>query len=408
LEEKLFAMMIFRFVLFFHILVISMLCSLNYLIAEAISKPQLIGVDMIGYYTALPQSREFKAPLPENYFDDSFKLISQAGMNHIRFVYFWESYVKDPIAFMNEIKFVASAADKYGLKIIYDNHQFHTSSWLNPQRGTGFPSFLFQNNTQYAYGSGGSPKYPSAIAWWNHWWNREITDSNGTDGWTLQAEFLKQIVKVVDSHQSTVGYEILSEPQVHAANQWEKIGKFNSFITSQLRDLTSKNIVFSMTIPVDLKSPIGVNATNLALMTPSEKTNVIFKFSLYGLPKPGSYQEQRLNIFVDTGQIAGVPIYVGEWNIVDREPTVNEEGDVVYEISPETSNITPADTSLILDKFSEVNVYGWAFWHWNFRSHKVDNFNLAITGPDGSLQPTQYYDILKNAIATSYGSEKTQ
>jgi hypothetical protein len=94
-------MMIFRFVLFFHILVISMLCSLNYLIAEAISKPQLIGVDMIGYYTALPQSREFKAPLPENYFDDSFKLISQAGMNHIRFVYFWESYVKDHIAIMN-------------------------------------------------------------------------------------------------------------------------------------------------------------------------------------------------------------------------------------------------------------------------------------------------------------------
>jgi hypothetical protein len=266
---------------------------------------------------------------------------------------------------------------------------------------------LFQNNSEYAYGSGGSPKYPSAIAWWNHWWNREITDSNGTDGWTLQAEFLKQIVRVVDSHQSTVGYEILSEPQVHEADQWEKIGKFNSFITSQLRELTSKSIIFSMTIPVDLKSAIGVNATNLALMTPTDKTNVIFKFSLYGLPKPGSYQEQRLNIFVDTGQIAGVPIYVGEWNNVDREPTVNEEGDVVYEISPETSNITPADTSLILDKFSEVNVYGWAFWHWNFRSHKVDNFNLAITGPDGSLQPTQYYDILKNAIATSYGSEKS-
>lgn len=397
-----------RFAFVFHIFfVISIVASLNYLSAEAISKPQLIGVDMIGYYTAMPQTRDFKAPLPENYFDDSFKLISQAGMNHIRFVYFWESYVKDPIAFMNEIKFVASAADKYGLKIIYDNHQFHTSSWLNPQRGTGFPSFLFQNTSQYAYGSGGSPKYPAAIAWWDHWWNREIKDVNGTDGWTLQSQFLKEIVQVVDSHQSTVGYEILSEPQVHASNQWEKIGKFNSFITSQLRGTTSKNIVFSMTIPVDLKSPIEVNATNLAEMTPADKRNVIFKFSLYGLPKPGSYQEQRLNMFVDTGQIAGVPIYVGEWNNVDREPTVNEEGDVVYEISPETSNITPADTSVILDKFSEVKVFGWAFWHWNFRSHNVDNFNLVVTGSNGSLQPTQYYDILKNAIATTYSGAKT-
>lgn len=400
-------MILVRFAFIFHIFVISIVASLNYLSAEAISKPQLIGVDMIGYYTAMPQTRDFKAPLPENYFDDSFKLISQAGMNHIRFVYFWESYVKDPIAFMNEIKFVASAADKYGLKIIYDNHQFHTSSWLNPQRGTGFPSFLFQNNSQYAYGSGGSPKYPAAIAWWDHWWNREIKDVNGTDGWTLQSQFLKEIVQVVDSHQSTVGYEILSEPQVHASNQWEKIGKFNSFITSQLRGTTSKNIVFSMTIPVDLKSPIEVNATNLAEMTPADKRNVIFKFSLYGLPKPGSYQEQRLNMFVDTGQIAGVPIYVGEWNNVDREPTVNEEGDVVYEISPETSNITPADTSVILDKFSEVKVFGWAFWHWNFRSHQVDNFNLVVTGSNGSLQPTQYYDILKNAIATTYSGAKT-
>lgn len=401
-------MILVRFAFVFHIFfVISIVASLNYLSAEAISKPQLIGVDMIGYYTAMPQTRDFKAPLPENYFDDSFKLISQAGMNHIRFVYFWESYVKDPIAFMNEIKFVASAADKYGLKIIYDNHQFHTSSWLNPQRGTGFPSFLFQNNSQYAYGSGGSPKYPAAIAWWDHWWNREIKDVNGTDGWTLQSQFLKEIVQVVDSHQSTVGYEILSEPQVHASNQWEKIGKFNSFITSQLRGTTSKNIVFSMTIPVDLKSPIEVNATNLAEMTPADKRNVIFKFSLYGLPKPGSYQEQRLNMFVDTGQIAGVPIYVGEWNNVDREPTVNEEGDVVYEISPGTSNITPADTSVILDKFSEVKVFGWAFWHWNFRSHKVDNFNLVVTGSNGSLQPTQYYDILKNAIATTYSGAKT-
>ena len=178
---------------------------------------------------------------------------------------------------------------------------------------------------------------------------------------------------------------------------------FNSFITDQLRTVTAKDVVFSMTIPVDLKSPIGVNATNLAKMTPNEKTNVVFKFSLYGLPEPGSYQEQRLKMFVNTGQLAGVPIYVGEWNNVDRDLTVNEEGDVVFEINPQTSNITPADTSLILNKFDDVKVYGWAFWYWNFRSHRVDNFNLVIAEPNGTLKPTQYYDILKNAINATYG-----
>lgn len=119
-----------------------------------------------------------------------------------------------------------------------------------------------------------------------------------------------------------------------------------------------------MSIPIDLKSPIRVNATNLVKMTPSEKTNVLFKFSVYGLPKAGNYQEQRLKMFVETGQISGVPVYVGEWNNVNREPVVNEEGDVTYEINPATSDITPADTSAaILKRFDEDKVFGWAFWH---------------------------------------------
>ena len=97
---------------------------------------------MLGYYTTLPQSREFKNPFPDNYYDQSFKIIKDGGMNHVRYVYYWESYVKNPVAFINELKFAATLADKYGIKIIYDNHQFHTSSWLNPQRGTGFPKLF--------------------------------------------------------------------------------------------------------------------------------------------------------------------------------------------------------------------------------------------------------------------------
>ena len=161
-----------------------------------------------------------------------------------------------------------------------------------------------------------------------------------------------------------------------------------------------------MPIPVDLKSSIDFNATNLAKMTPNDKTNVIFKFSVYGLPKSGNYQERRLMMFIETGKILGVPIYVGEWNNVDRQPAMNEEGDNIYEISPETSNITQADISEILKTFDEAKVMGWAFWHWNFRSHRVDNFNLIISDQTGSLQPTKYYDILKDSIAYSYSAKK--
>lgn len=388
---------------FLLILNISLITNLSY--GQGAKSPALIGVNMLGYYTSLPQTRDFKNPFPDNYYDQSFKIIKDGGMNHVRFVYYWESFVKNPIAFINELKFAATLADKYGIKIIYDNHQFHTSSWLNPQRGTGFPSFLFQNNSAYPYGSGGGPKYPSAAAWWTDWWNRVITDTNGTDGWNLQAQFLKKVVSTVDSHPSTVGYEILSEPQVHSADQWEKVGKYNTFMTDELRKVTKKNIIYSMSIPVDLKSNIGVNATNLAKMTPANKTNTIFKFSIYGLPSPGSYQEERLKMFLSAGNLSGVPVYIGEWNNVARDKVINEEGDFVYEINPKASDITPEDTTVILKKFNEIDPYGWAFWYWNFRPHRVENFNLVTSDANENLIPTKYFDILKNAVHSVYSGK---
>src|SRR5215207_7241422 len=68
--------------------------NLNPIYAQGTNSQQLIGVNMLGYYTSLPQTRDFKNPLPDNYYDQSFKLIKDGGMNHVRFVYYWESYVK--------------------------------------------------------------------------------------------------------------------------------------------------------------------------------------------------------------------------------------------------------------------------------------------------------------------------
>ena len=243
-----------------------------------------LGVNMRGYYTSLPQAREdLKDPFPSNYYESSFKTLSKTDViDHVRYRFYWESYVRDPVAFIKELEDVAKTADKYGIKVIYDNHQFHTSSWLNVGRGTGFPAYLFNDPVLYKQGSGGTPKSTAAETWWTNWWNRTIKSVNGTDGWTLQEDFLKKIVGTVDKHPSTLGYEILSEPQVHTKDQWTKIGKYNTFMVDALRKLTSKTIIYSMNIPIDLKSPIQVNAENLAKMSPNNKQNIVFKFSLYG------------------------------------------------------------------------------------------------------------------------------
>ena len=124
----------------------------------------IFGLNMKGYYTGLPQSREgFKNPYPSNYYASSFKAFSKAKIiDHVRYRVYWESYVKNPIEFIKELKHVSKLADKYGIKVIYDNHQFHTSSWLDVGSGTGFPAYLFNDAVLYKQDSGGIPKSTAA------------------------------------------------------------------------------------------------------------------------------------------------------------------------------------------------------------------------------------------------------
>ena len=76
-------------------------------------------------------------------------------MNHVRYVYTWEAYENNPALFLQELENVANLADKWGLKMIYDNHQFHNIQYgcLDNKRGTGFPSFLFDKH-RYPINSG--------------------------------------------------------------------------------------------------------------------------------------------------------------------------------------------------------------------------------------------------------------
>jgi hypothetical protein len=308
---------------------------------------------------------------------------------------------------MLELQSVAQAADKHNINVIYDNHQFHTSSWFNPRKGTGFPSLLFQNNPSYIADNGGGPKYAPAKLWWTDWWNRAVKDANGTDGWTLQAEFLEKIVNTLDSHKSTLGYEILSEPQVHNADQWEKIGQYNTFIVNELRKFTDKVIAYSMNIPVDLKSPINLTPENLAKMKPQNSTNVVFKISIYGLPT-GSYQQQRLTTFLQASNITGVPLYIGEWNNVLREQIINEEGAAVFEINPFESDINQQEANQFVKIFKDLGIWGLAYWKWDYVSTQTPNFNLISISDNGDIVTNKYFKQLKIALDSNYGSQPSQ
>jgi hypothetical protein len=362
------------------------------------SMPTLMGVAMKGNHTSEKEIGDDENEAPDNYFEESFKLIHDAGMNHVRYLLYWESYEKNPSQFIEELETVAKTADKWGLKVLYDNHQWHTSSWLEEQ-ATGFPSFLFEGKPELEMGSGGNTNDEGARIWWTDWWDRSVTDTDGNDGWTLLSGFLTKLVETLDRHPSTVGYEILSEPQIHSDDQWVKVGQFNTFMVNELRKATQKVIAYSQQVPASINAPnIDVVPENQAKMVPANKNNVVFKISLYGV-STDSFQKERLDGLVEAARLAGVPIYVGEWNNVVRE----REGGV-FRISPEESDITQEETNHFLQDFKRLGVWGWAFWRWHYNTHDVPNFNLISLTEDGALEPTKYYTQLQTAISEVYGA----
>ncbi len=360
------------------------------------SSQPINGVVMKGAFVNMKQHDNGSPEAPQDYIDNSLKMISKAGLDHARFLFYWEAFERDPKAFMKEIESVAKAGDKYGVKIIYDNHQWHTSSWLE-DKGTGFPWSLFEDS-KYSKGGGGNTPDKGAQVFWKDWWDRSVKDNDGEDGWTLMAEYLKKIVLAVDNHSSTLGYEILSEPHVDNTDQWSKIGKFNSFITEELRDITSKTIVYSMNVPVDLKSNINISPQNLAKMAPSSKQNIAFKISVYGVPDRDDYQKERFDLFLDTRDLTGVPLYIGEWNNVVR----TKEGGV-FKINPGASDFTNSNAGKILEAFKKEGVLGTAFWKWDYRDADTASFNL-VNDEGGKLVPTKYFGILEDTVEKVYGS----
>ena len=365
--------------------------------SESVTAQPIHGVVMKGAFVSMKQNNNVLPSPPVNYIEDSLKMISNAGLNHVRFVFYWEAYERDPEAFMNEIKSVANAADKHGLKIIYDNHQWHTSSWFEV-KATGFPWSLLERNSEYTKGGGGNTHDKAAQEFWADWWDRSVDGDDGKDGWTLMAEFLKKIVLTVDNHSSTLGYEILSEPHVDNKGHWSKIGKFNSFITAQLRNITDKTIVYSMNVPIDLNSEINISPKNLAKMAPSDKENVAFKVSVYQIPEGDGYQEKRFDLFLETSDLTGVPLYIGEWNNVIRT-----KQDGITKLNPDLSELTKTDAKEILGALKEAGVWGTAFWRWDYQKVATDNFNL-VSDKNGTLVPTKYLGILEDSVESVYGS----
>ena len=133
-------------------------------------------------------------------------------------------------------------------------------------------------------------------------------------------------------------------------------------------------------------------------MAPSSKQNIAFKISVYGVPDRDDYQKERFDLFLDTRDLTGVPLYIGEWNNVVR----TKEGGV-FKINPGASDFTKSNAGKILEALKKEGVWGTAFWKWDYRDADTASFNL-VNDESGELVPTKYFGILEDTVKKVYGS----
>jgi hypothetical protein len=148
---------------------------------------------------------------------------------------------------------------------------------------------------------------------------------------------------------------------------------------------------------VDLNGPIQLSPENLAEMAPANKENTLFKISVYGIPDRDQYQKERFDLFLQTRELTGIPLYIGEWNNV-----VRTQVNGVFQLDPQLSGLDQQTTDTMLQAFENENVTASAFWKWDYQDADTASFNL-ITHLNGTITPTEYYTFLKNSVAKVYG-----
>ena len=177
-------------------------------------------------------------------------------------------------------------------------------------------------------------------------------------------------------------------------------------MTNELRKMTNKTLVVDMTIPVQLhNSQLNMTSENIAKMLPENKKNVVFKISMYGIPTAGSYQAAKLSLLAEVAMINGLPLYIGEWNDASTEERTNAESQEVKELKEASSDLSQTDADIMTKKFKDMGAWGWAFWNWYYLHDSTPDFNLITVTSNGDMTTTNYFEILKNAIANSKTKE---
>ena len=298
--------------------------------------------------------------------DESLSHIRQYDFNLVRVPFYWEAFDIDAKAVLAEMELIASRAQQLEIYVIFDFHQYGTSSYFynNPYYG-GFPWSALQE-----YTFDGGPRAEKKF--WNDFYNNDIT-VDGISLWELQARVFNKIIKRVDNYKSVLGYELLNEPPIYDNSQYEKLGSYHTFMAQKIRSYGSeKFILFNRAYPAWDSSL--VDWRYYEKIAPKGVENVIFA--------PHRYSKLYDGIFLNYQKLSkvwgGVPVILGEWAQGSQE-----------------------DTTRFVAELKKYG-FGWTYWSWKPGSSH-DPQRLI----NSNYEPTVYLSYLSNAYNQFYNTSKS-
>ena len=276
---------------------------------------------------------------PSDYVSESMRHIKLNGMNLVRVPIYWESYANNSAAFLNELEVVARTAADNDICVIFDNHHWYTSSYwdikkLGDAEGRGFPSFvvrdfpLVQSNDTYL---------STAAPFWTAFLRNDITVEGKKQIWDLQLEFFESVIARVDGFDNVVGYEILNEPHIFSASQYDDLGKYHTYMAKGIREVSDKKIFFDRETTRGFQRVPSLEYK----IVPQNVSGVVYTPHLYAAPFSGSQAEVQVNNFKKWSEDwGGIEVLVGEWSASSQD-----------------------ESDVYLESFRE-NGFGWTYYSW--------------------------------------------
>lgn len=214
------------------------------------------------------------------------------------------------------------------------------------------------------------PSHEALKRFWNEWWDNNLKTNEGKKRWDAQLEYLKR---------STLGLEILNEPQVFRQEDFKKAGDYHNYIISNLNTITDKKIILCYT------NSASLNVTNLPTeqaktvpLNNSARNSIIFDVH----PYPPTYLLMEYMEYYKTisSLIDNMSIYVGEFNAgIKKGVIINERQFNEY-----------------VKIFNDFSVFGSALWEWSYiMDTDHPRFNMTTISENKIYPNTNFESYIK-------------